>query len=67
MSAPLKLTSADLNSLGCFLASISQATREHGVTLGPYSRTDVEIQGNTLAVAWDAERCEYVVDDRNGS
>lgn len=61
MSAPLKLDSEDLRYLGKFLDGVSVASNSTGVHL-VYHIT-VEIQGVALAVTWDGDRDEYVIDD----
>jgi hypothetical protein len=66
MSAPLELTINDLTSLGYFLGAITKATKDHGAKLCTYGPTEVQIGDSTLAVNWDEDRGEYVVDDRNG-
>lgn len=67
MSAPMKLTAADLTQLSAFLAAITAATTEHGVALGAYGPVEVQISGTVLAVNWDESSGEYVIDDRIGS
>lgn len=67
MSAQLKLTIADLRGLGAFLAAMTEATLEHGVRLDAYGRFQVRLGNDAvLAVVYDEDRAEYVIDDRNG-
>lgn len=66
MSAPLKLTAADLQRLASFLAAVTEASAEHGVTFGPYGPTSVQVtEDATLAVSWTDN--EYVIDDQSGT
>lgn len=67
MSAPVRLTSAQLERLGEFLDGITKVRGETNVNPTAFSNLDVEIDGNSLSVGWDRELEEYVVDDRVGS
>ena len=66
MSGSLSLSALDLQSLGGFLDDISEATRQHGVQLAPYGRSELEGNGTHISFTWDAEKDQYVLDDRVG-
>lgn len=64
MSGPLKLTAAQMHTLGAALDAMTQMTKQFGVTFTPYSRLELGLDNNVLKVSWDGEA--YVIDDRNG-
>ncbi len=66
MSAPLKLDSDQLRSLGDFLAAVTEATKQHGVRIDGYQAASCQIGDNTLNVRWDEANSRYVVDDYSG-
>lgn len=66
MSAPLTLTAEQLTDLAGALKVLSELYINTGVSITPYGNTDIRIGDSTLSVAWDDDRSEYVIDDRNG-
>jgi hypothetical protein len=69
MSAPLRLSAAELGSLAGGLLAISEACAAWGVRLGysPGISLESPQQDVTFALRWDVENEEYYIDDRSGS
>lgn len=80
MSAPLRLTAKDLDDLSDFLALLSAASRQTGVSVTAYGPITVSLGDNFgIQVAWQPEAAdatidvrdrlhgEYVIDDQVGS
>jgi hypothetical protein len=62
MSASVKLTAWHMQKIGEFLESLNKATRETGVQICVYQRAELAIDGNVLAVNYDADNRAYVID-----
>lgn len=68
MSAPLRLTSQDLQRLAGFLSAMTAATAEYGMRLGAYGPVDLQVtEDNSVSISWDPGIEGYIVDDRIGS
>lgn len=66
MSAPLKLTAEDLQRLAAFIAAVTEASAEHGVTFAAGGPTGVQVTEDAiLAVSWADD--QYVIDDYTGN
>ncbi|MET1062193.1 MAG: hypothetical protein ABWX71_04805 [Aeromicrobium sp.] len=67
MSAPLRLTPADLRSLADALEDLTKVRREHDVDIAGYGQYEVRLNAADVSVSlsWDDEH-GYVVDDRVG-
>lgn len=64
MSAPMKLTSAQLRDLSNALDALTKVTTDFGVVLCPYGPLQLQLGETVVAAGWDGEA--YVIDDRNG-
>lgn len=64
MSAPLKLTTAQLHTIATVLEELTKITTEYGVDFAPRGPITIGIGDNTLSVSRDSDA--YVIDDRNG-
>jgi hypothetical protein len=69
MSRPLKLTAADVGTLGAFLDGLNRLTEETGWRIGAYGRVDIarvcDAGEQVLAVS-GGDDGPYFVDDSNG-
>lgn len=68
MSAPMVLTSDQLHDFARALEALTKIRCDHEVDVAAYGgTTEVRVGDDTvIAIRWDEERGEYVVDDRNG-
>lgn len=67
MSAPMILTSKQLDGLARALEELTAIRHNYGVRIAVYSTTDIAIGDTTVAIGWDDDLDQYVIDDRNGS
>lgn len=69
MSAPLRLTAAEVKAMSDFMAGLTTLSADLGPVLEGYSglmlkaNRDAE---NGLLIAWDQDNQEYVINDRSG-
>lgn len=68
MSAPLKLTADQLRNLGRALDVLTSVRIDHGVSVTAYGSVDVMIDDDcAVAIGWDDDVQQYVIDDQVGS
>lgn len=67
MSAPMRLNSDQLRDLAGALDALTTIHARHGVKVDAYGATQIAIGDATIAISWDSEAEQYVIDDRNGS
>ena len=60
----MKLTAEQVRKVAAALDGLSEVTKTTGVSLTPYSRLELGLDGTVLQASWDGEA--YVIDDRNG-
>lgn len=66
MSGPLNLTPDQIGHLADFMRAVSKATRETGVQLAPYGRTELMVGTSAISFSWNGELNQYILDDRVG-
>jgi hypothetical protein len=69
VSAPLRLTAAEVKAMSDFMAELTKLTAELGPVLEGYSGLMLKANQDTdhgLVIAWDQAASEYVIDDRSG-
>lgn len=67
MPAAMNLNADDLERTAKFLRALTAATKEFGVQIAPYGRSDLSVGDTAISFIWDDERQEYVLDDQVGS
>lgn len=74
MSGPLVMTAEDAECLSNFIKTLTSATIKTRVRVGAYGPIELRLpnkpdgsEGSVLAVRWDDDATQYVVDDRVGS
>lgn len=69
MSAPLRLTAAEVRYLADALDAMTKMTRSTGVRLDPFGAVDFAIGATSIKFVYDSNEGygEYVIDDRVGS
>lgn len=66
MSGPLNLTADQMRNLASALDTMTEITKDLGVSLAPHGRQQLGINDNVLSFDWDDEAKTYVISDRNG-
>ena len=67
MTAPLRLTQDDLERLAIFLGALTAASLDHDCTITGINTVQVRVTPLVdLAIVWDAENEQYVIDDMSG-
>lgn len=67
MPAAMNLNADDLERTAKFLRAMTAATKEFGVQIAPYSRSDLKVGDTAIGFIWDDDREQYVLDDQVGS